>query len=373
MNDTTATERLTLLSCLLFGAQQNNNQDPAISWVSSGNCNARTIQTVAGYNPHDLRELWSLATAHHVIMRAFPGLHRLMAAQKSDTAQWVEQALQQEQARIDHAASFLSRICETLQNIGDVIVIKSLDHWPDLGSDLDLYTNAKGAEVVSLMLERFKARVEDRSWGDRLANKWNFVIPGLPELVEVHVGRLGQTGEQVAITNSLVSRSVTSQIGSHTFRVPGHEDRLIISTLQRMYRHFYIRLCDIADTARLIDSGAIDYAYLKSLAGSAGLWDGLATYLAIVCEYVESYRGAALPLPSMVKSAARFGNEQVYFKRRFLRIPIFPQAARLYMSEWERLLLDGEFQNTLRLSLLPGLAAAAALELKLTGSDKGIW
>ncbi|MGA2924103.1 MAG: hypothetical protein ABSE28_23635 [Candidatus Sulfotelmatobacter sp.] len=58
---------------------------------------------------------------------------------------------------------------------------------------------------------------------------------------------------------------------------------------------------------------------------------------------------------------------------KFLRIPIFPQAARLYASEWKRLLLNGELQSTLRLSLLPGLAAAAALELKLTGSDKGIW
>ena len=140
-----------------------------------------------------------------------------------------------------------------------------------------------------------------------------------------------------------------------------------------MYRHFYIRLCDIADTARLIDANAIDYEYLKSLAQSAGLWDGLATYLAIVSQYVESYRRTAPPLPTLVKSAARFGNERVRFRKRFLRIPIFPQAARLYASEWERLLLDGEFQNTLRLSLLPGLAAAAALEFKLTGSDKGIW
>jgi len=50
-----------------------------------------------------------------------------------------------------------------------------------------------------------------------------------------------------------------------------------------------------------------------------------------------------------------------------------PQAANLYATELTRLLLNGEITNTLRLSLLPGLAAAAAIELKLTGSDKGIW
>jgi hypothetical protein len=80
-----------------------------------------------------------------------------------------------------------------------------------------------------------------------------------------------------------------------------------------------------------------------------------------------------LPLTSLVTDAAKFGNERVGLKRSFLRIPIFPQAMKLYATEWKKLLLNGELQNTLRLSLLPGLATAAALELKLTGSDKGIW
>jgi hypothetical protein len=223
------------------------------------------------------------------------------------------------------------------------------------------------------MRERFKAHLEERSWGDRLANKWNFFIPGLPELVEVHVRRLGQTGEQVAVADSLVKRAGTVQLNGYTFPVPAPEERLIISTLQRMYRHFYLRLCDVVDTAGLVESGAIDYGYLKKLAGSAGLWDGLATYLVTVSGYVKSYRGDDLPLPSVVIDGARFGSELVSFRRKFLRIPIFPQAAKLYASEWTRLLLNGDLRSTLRLSLLPPLAAAAALEFKLTGTDKGIW
>ena len=112
---------------------------------------------------------------------------------------------------------------------------------------------------------------------------------------------------------------------------------------------------------------------LSTLAKSAGLWGGLATYMVIVSEYVESYRGHGINLPPVVTEAARFGNDLVYFKRNFLRIPIFPQSAKLYASEWARLLMNGEIKNTLRLSLLPGLATAAALEMKFTGSDKGIW
>ena len=36
-------------------------------------------------------------------------------------------------------------------------------------------------------------------------------------------------------------------------------------------------------------------------------------------------------------------------------------------------MLRGELRNSLRLSLLRGLATAAALEQKITGSDKAIW
>jgi hypothetical protein len=351
---TDSTACLTLLSQLLFGANANGSE-------------------MSGNESQNLNEILRLATSHHVIVRTFPSLQKQLMANGDARAHWVEQELAKERERIDHAISFLAPICEELEEAGDVVVIKSLDHWPDLGSDLDLYTNADRKAVVAIMRERFKAQLDKRSWGDRLANKFNFIVPGLPELVEVHVSRLGQTGEQIAITQSVVNRATRGRFGSFTFNTPAPEDRMIISTLQRMYRHFYVRLCDIVDNAKLIDSGAVDYPYLKSLAESAGLWDGLATYLVIISGYVKSYRGESLSLPPLVTRAAHFGNELVHFRRNFLRIPIFPQSAWFYASEWKRLLLNGELRGTLRLSLLPGLATAAALEMKMTGSDKGIW
>ena len=330
-------------------------------------------RNAADYSHERFAQLWKLATSHHVIMRAFPALAKEMKTEGSTWTAWVEKAVQTERARITKALELLDPICQVLAEIGDVIVIKSLDHWPDLGSDLDLYTNASATDVVALMHDHFQARTDKRSWGDRVANKWNFIVPGLPELVEVHVGRLGQTGEQVALTERLVSRASMAQFGAFAFRTPSAEDRIVISTLQRMYRHFYLRLCDIADLASLLESTAIDYDYLESLSRSAGLWSGLATYLVIVSEYVALYRGKRLALPASVTGSAQFGNASVSFAQNFLRIPVFPQAAEFYAREWTTLLRHGEFRNTLRLSLLPSLAAAAALSFKLTGQDKGIW
>jgi len=368
-----SSKNLQLLSTLLLttstqsraNANDRNSerQQPAIA------------ELVAAFSQEDFEELKSLAMTNHVILRAFAPLQQVLSGLGNKQAgEWTASAIHQESRRINHALDFLAQICTTLEEGGcPVTVIKSLDHWPDLGSDLDLYTDADPDKVVSLMSSRFNAKLADRSWGDRLANKWNFVVPGLPELIEVHAGRLGQTGEQTAVTRSVATRSRMAEVQGMFFRVPAPEDRIVISTLQRMYRHFYIRVCDVVDNARLLDMELVDFAYLHSLGSAAGLWEGIATYLNIISEYVEAYRGYGVPLNSLVTGSAKFGTDQVRFRRDFLRVSILPHSMNLYASELMTLLLKGELRNTLRLSLLPGLATAAALELKLTGSDKGIW
>lgn len=294
--------------------------------------------------------------------------------QKLDWFQLADSALSTEKTRIAEALNVLHEVCTAFQNRGrDVMVIKTLDHWPDFGSDMDLFTTAQPDEVFLLMAETFNARLAPRSWGDHLANKWNFLIPGVPEPVEIHIGRLGQTGEQVAIASSLASRARHIEAGGYRFNVPSVADRLMISTLQRMYRHFNIRLCDILDTATIADAGLIKYDQLSELAESAGIWEGVATYLAIVSDYVKDYRGTPLQLPHFVLDAARFRGAEIYYNKGFLRVPIMPHSARLYGSEMAHVLGRGELQNCARLSLLPLLGTAAMAAERITGSDKGIW
>ncbi len=313
---------------------------------------------------------------NHVIVR---GLQALLGPEREKNSgiahvQWAQDALQAEQARIGTAILFLHEVCSALEANGHrAVVIKSLDHWPDLGSDLDLYTDSHPRDVCRFMTERFRARIAPRSWGDRLACKWNFMLPGLPEPIEIHMGRLGQTGEQAVIASSIVERSRLIQICGQTFRVTSVADRLMISTLQRMYRHFFFRLCDVVDSALLMELGLVDYEELRSEAMRAGIWEGVAAYLMIVADYVRLYRGTGPQLPQIVKASARFGGEKVYYGNSFLRVPIMPQSASLYRTQLAGVLRKGELQNGARLSLLPWLATAAVLGQKLTGSDKGIW
>ena len=358
---------MTMLSHLLLTPKEN---DEASLWMRSGlTSQLRNIQR------KEFDEVVDRANSNHVIVRALEVFLGLMLEANDDVrAQWARTALSFERARISTALTFLEQICTALKDqMCEVAVIKSLDHWPDLGSDLDLYTTAESKKIVEVMKQCFSARVAPQSWGDRLACKWNFLIPGLSEAVEIHMGRLGQTGEQVAIASCLTKRSRRVLIDNHTFEVPSVSDRIMISALQRMYRHFYFRLCDIVDTTELADAGAIDYQELHALATDSGIWEGVATYLVIVSDYVASYRGEGIGMPEWVTAAARFGGADVYYAREFLRVPIMPQSIKLYSSQLAGLWQRRELHNCARLSLLPWLATAAAIGQKVTGSDKGIW
>ncbi|HEY3705941.1 MAG TPA: hypothetical protein VGL22_12815 [Terracidiphilus sp.] len=320
-------------------------------------------------------DLLTLANLNHVVVRGMKIFIDIVRAGGDEVrTKWALDALAAEEQRINTALPFLHNICQAFEGQGlDVTVIKSLDHWPDLGSDLDLYSNAGPQQVIDLMTQHFGATVSARSWGDRLAGKWNFEIPGLAESVEIHVQRLGQTGEQSAIASSLMHRTRTIEVAGRTFRVTHKSDRLLISTLQRMYRHFYFRLCDILDSAALVENDGLDFQDLHDAAQKAEIWEGTATYLAIVSDYVKKYRGTPVQLPQLVTSSARFGGDAVYYARGFIRVPIMPQSAKLYGSQLAGILKKRELHNGARLSLLPWLATAAVVGQKLTGSDKGIW
>lgn len=353
---------LNLLSRLLFSSGDDANY-------------AALAKDVLELKRTEFESLVALAETNHVLVRALD-IFKEIAQQSGDSmrAEWAAVSLAAERSRITTALSFLARVSDAFHERRlAVTVIKSLDHLPDLGSDLDLYTDAKPEGVIRLMEEGFNAHLASRSWGDRLACKWNFIVPGLPELIEIHVGRLGQTGEQSVIACSILGRTRVIAVEGKQFRVPGSSDRLMISTLQRMYRHFYFRLCDIIDSAQLIESGDVEWNDLYAAATTAGIWEGVATYLAIVSDYVDHYRHNAIVVPQWVLSSARFGGKQIYFAKDFLRVPILPQSAKLYGTQLASVLKRRQIQCSARLSLLPWLATAALVGQKITGSDKGVW
>jgi hypothetical protein len=286
----------------------------------------------------------------------------------------LEDLVRSERREIGCALAVLDRVVRALELTGrSPIVIKTLDHWPDIGSDLDLFITADEDDVVRVMRSELRAEPQLQSWGDRLAHKWNFRIPELPQLVEIHVGCLGQTGEQNALPAHLESTSVMRDVGPFRFRVPAPEEQVTIATLQRMYRHFYIRLTDLVNLTGLVRAGLLDFMRLRASTERWSVWPGVATLLKITSDYNERAGVGPLPLPEFVVRSARFGAEVTYIGEQFLRVPMMPQGSQLFLQQLVATGAARDFRGAARLMLLPALAAAAFVNLRITGDDKGIW
>jgi hypothetical protein len=99
----------------------------------------------------------------------------------------------------------------------------------------------------------------------------------------------------------------------------------------------------------------------------------VATLLRLVSDYVKHYRGEPLVLPRRVQVASRFGMEKVYPSDGFLRLPMFPQGAELYVRQLVKMLRRRDTAGSVRLGLVPPLAVAANVRYKITGNEHGIW
>src|SRR5260370_726140 len=125
--------------------------------------------------------------------------------------------------------------------------------------------------------------------------------------------------EQKLMAARVVERSIIKTVHGRTFPVPAPEERILISTLQRMYRHFYFRLCDMADVAALLANRAVDFDELRRGAELGGIWPGVASFLVIVSEYVKTY-GGPLTLPPAMTDDPYSPTLPVPFSNTFLPV-----------------------------------------------------
>ena len=366
-NDPVNTRILDALGTLLF-TQHSHNNYPNAGFT-------REIEFVSKLDVEQLRNLLKQAEMQRILSRTLAVLYEhLPRSPHCSIDELLSTAIAAENRRIDNVLTNLNQIVARFRERGlSIMVMKTLDHWPDTGSDLDLLAMASDLEVCKVLEDDLRATRQSQSWGDRLAHKFNFRIPGLPELVEVHVGCLGQTGEQNSLAGSVFSRRVQQAYGEYSLPVPVAEDRIVIATLQRMYRHYYIRLTDIVNIFALVAEGHVDFEKLQAIAEVCSIWPGVATLTTIVCQHGVRYGGNPIELPENVRAAARFGSGRTFVDHKFVRVPLVPEAADLFFHQLAGAGRKHNFRAMMRLTLLPVLATAAYVSFRVTGDDKGVW
>ena len=336
---------------------------------------AELFGSVSAFNQKQFDDFVSLLDKHHVLLRVLTPLGEMaIAAGNAVLALRARTAIDAECGRIREALQSMEAVCAELESAGcPVVVIKTLEHWPDFGSDLDLFSNGDERTVVNVFRKTLGARSATRCWGDYLSHKRSFILPGAQTPAEIHISRLGQAGEHVELAKRIVARRQPVQVDGHTFQVAAPEERVIITSLERMYRHLYFRICDILNLARLLGGKELAFGELQSVAEQNGIWPGVAACMKIVSDYVSSYGGTAWTMPAQISAANGITLEMLFERDGLWHFPVLPQGAQLFAAEFAHAIRRGDLAASARLSLLPPLASVASLAYAVSGNSGRIW
>ncbi|MBN3038376.1 MAG: nucleotidyltransferase family protein [Candidatus Omnitrophica bacterium] len=260
--------------------------------------------------------------------------------------------LYKERMRVKKNLQFLSEIKAILDKEKiEYLVIKSLDNYPDIGRDLDIFILSDRDKAVQALLARFKGTIARPVISEVLADKTNIEFNGLPK-VEIHHQRLGVLGEDLLYPKIILRNKKLEDIDARPFFVPCDEDRVILAAEHRINRHFNLRICDVYNALRFTKQANFDWNYLWDTAKTLGLKDSVAFYL----DYVKKVE------ESIVKHKDLAGfNKAIAVRKSFLRFPVLGVIAKAHSKRFCRFVKSLDFRAALRVFLvIPLLLLASA-------------
>ncbi|HYE16424.1 MAG TPA: hypothetical protein VD968_18440, partial [Pyrinomonadaceae bacterium] len=255
----------------------------------------------------------------------------------------------------------VSRSCEA-RGV-EHIFAKSFHHYPDMGGDIDLFVASRSDDVDAAALEGTPAVPAARDFRGRMSGVTAYRVGGGFSL-EIYHGRVGVLGEHGALISRLIRNGERTRVGEADFLVPSAEDLLVLQGMQKVYRHDYIRLCDVLSTASLASRERMDWDYVIGASAQLGTLYGLRSYLTYAGQVLRATLGREL-LPAPLRARLTVGScGRGKFRGGVFVFPRARVAGRIYLGKVLAAARAGNWDGVSRLSLMP-LVAASALTRKL--------
>lgn len=236
---------------------------------------------------------------------------------------------------------------------------KALQHYPDMGHDIDLFVADTSRRIDAGVQELFRAVPAVNSWTNIVAGKTAYRIADVGDL-EIHHGRMGHVGEHVGLAQEAMARRQWEPLSDFSIPVPSREDQLVIQALQRIYGHFSIRVSDLLHTVMLVQLSQFDWERAVDVAQRHGLWSGLQCYCSYVARiYSDNFRQSLLPASVAHRLVSgRWGTVRVV--RSAFRFPTLTIATYMYGRKFLSDLFQKEWYSCAKLALIPFLTCLAA-------------
>jgi hypothetical protein len=306
----------------------------------------------------DWSGLLAVAKVNNVLLRTAEALAR-RGVQPSHE---FRAAVGAERRRVRGMLELAGRVTEICRARGiQFAVAKAFAQLPDFGADLDVIVFTEPHRFHPLLVDGLNATKRGWRLESWLAGRAVYTAPQLPGPVDVHFGRLGQAGEHVAVTRSLVERARAVVVDGIEMIVPTSEDRLLLQVMHRLYGRTALRIGDLVVGARLIGMPDLDWPYLISMTKREGVLDGLSAYthfVGLICREVTGRRPHGIERAEGLSPGHWGGLE---FRAGLYRFPTLRINATLYARELASRARAGDWRGALRLAMVPVVAGARLL------------
>src|SRR2546429_7541843 len=196
------------------------------------------------------------------------------------------------------------------------VAIKSFDSLPDVGHDIDLLVPS--AEQLSLaerfLVDEYKVLPQGLTHCDRLLGKFSCFLPGYKHDFELYP-TISQLGEFHLDPAEVLRHRRKVVVEGREAWMTSDSDRVLIRVIHAMFRHNFLKLSDILDFLKLIETANNDEVLRKI--DNARIGDAFIFYLASIDRFLESCQvenSHFLDLQKLAKQ--RFGRDRLSFLRR---------------------------------------------------------
>ncbi len=196
------------------------------------------------------------------------------------------------------------------------VAIKSFDSLPDIGHDIDLLVPSHIELLLAekLLTNEYKVRAQGLTHCDRLLGKFSCFLPGYKHDFELYP-TISQLGETHLDPNQVLLHRKKVILEGHVVWMTSDSDRVLIRVIHAMFRHNFLKLSDILDFLKLIETANAQEVIEKI--DNARIGDAFIFYLASMERFLKACRVENEPFQEMKKMAQeRFGTDRLGLLRR---------------------------------------------------------
>src|SRR5882762_7238361 len=219
-------------------------------------------------------------------------------------------------ASAEEAMRLYELVSKTLEEEGiSFAVIKSFDSLPDIGHDLDFLipSSSDFHRARDILVNKFRVKVEGLTFCDMVVGKFSCFLPGFKHDFELYP-TISQLGETHLDPNQVLLRRRRVTLEGHIVWMTSDSDRVLIRVIHAMFRHNFLKLSDILDFLKLIETANIQEVIEKI--DKARIGDAFIFYLASIERFLKACRVENGGFQEMKKIAQqRFGNDRLRFLR----------------------------------------------------------